>query len=248
MSSIRHRGKNPKDELLFANDQRATLFQAANDVSWLLERDYPPEASLKLVGDRFKLRDRQRLAVGRAAASTSTIAKRKTRCVHSHQCVGRRVAMDALNTILTVESLLSHSIVLRCQDGTFRDMASVHGTYRTVDETDLAIRIITEWLSDMQVARVRWLIDQPVSNSGRLKQRIESISSDFPLDIESELVRDPDYPLKHTDDIVITTDSVILDACQGWTNLVSDMWFGRLANTIKYQPYDWLIDFQSSVP
>jgi hypothetical protein len=64
---IRHRGAHPKDRQLFADAARPALRGAVADHSWLLSRGYAPTASLKLVGDHFAFKERQRLAVARAA-------------------------------------------------------------------------------------------------------------------------------------------------------------------------------------
>ncbi len=48
-------------------------------------------------------------------------------------------------------------------------MASMHGSYRKVEETLPAIYILGELISKWNVATCRWLLDKPVSNSGRLK-------------------------------------------------------------------------------
>src|SRR5256885_8530001 len=52
-----------------------TLFRS----SWLLSRGYQPKSALKLVGDRHSLRERQRLAVGRAACSDESRERRHAR-------------------------------------------------------------------------------------------------------------------------------------------------------------------------
>lgn len=43
------------------------LYRAVEKLSWLLTRGYLPASTLKLVGDRYALTERQRWAVGRAA-------------------------------------------------------------------------------------------------------------------------------------------------------------------------------------
>src|SRR6266404_1471952 len=43
--------------------------------------------------------------------------------------------IDGFNLILTLESALGGGVMLVGRDGCYRDMASVHGTYRRVEET-----------------------------------------------------------------------------------------------------------------
>ena len=62
----RHRGPHPQDAELFASETHPTLREAVNHLSWLLTRGYAERSSLKLVGDRFGLQERQRRAVMRS--------------------------------------------------------------------------------------------------------------------------------------------------------------------------------------
>ena len=47
------------------------------DFSWLLTRGYAEKGALKLVGDRFSLTERQRLAVMRSACSDQHLSPAK---------------------------------------------------------------------------------------------------------------------------------------------------------------------------
>ena len=64
-----HRGAHPQDDRLFAPDQYSALQSATSDLSWLLTREYASPSALKIVGDRYALDARQRLAVMRCACS-----------------------------------------------------------------------------------------------------------------------------------------------------------------------------------
>ena len=55
-----HRGAHPADPKLFGPDQLRKLRRAVTELSWLLSRGYNMTSSLKLVGDRHGLRERQR--------------------------------------------------------------------------------------------------------------------------------------------------------------------------------------------
>jgi hypothetical protein len=66
-----HRGRHPADSRLFASAEVPVLRQATEELSWLFERGYSQSAALKLVGDHFGLRERQRLAVLRSSCSES---------------------------------------------------------------------------------------------------------------------------------------------------------------------------------
>src|SRR4051794_12700876 len=60
--SRKHRGPGPQDPEWFSSEARPDLAQATADLSWLLSRGYAEPSSLKLVGDRYRLVERQRVA------------------------------------------------------------------------------------------------------------------------------------------------------------------------------------------
>lgn len=53
--TIRTRGQHPNDAKLFSEKNLSKLQAAVNDFSLLLTMGYPVAASLKLVGDHFRL-------------------------------------------------------------------------------------------------------------------------------------------------------------------------------------------------
>ena len=50
------------------------------------------------------------------------------------------LAIDGYNVLTSIEAALAGGIILEARDGCFRDVASVHGTWRKVHETVPAIR------------------------------------------------------------------------------------------------------------
>ena len=90
--------------------------------------------------------------------------------VSPEQLAGRRVDLDGFNVLTTVEAALSGGVVIVGRDGCYRDMASMHGSYRKVTETRPALMLIGEVLAELGTGECQWYLDQPVSNSGRLKR------------------------------------------------------------------------------
>lgn len=159
----RHRGPHPEDRRLFAPEAWPALRTATADLGWLRGRGYALDAALKLVGDRFQLHRRQRMAVARAACAPAQAAARRTARA---DIAGARVVVDGFNVLVSVEAALSGGVLLRGADGLFRDLASVHGTYRAVDETTRALDRLSQVLAP--ASEVVWILDRPVSNSGRV--------------------------------------------------------------------------------
>ena len=181
------------------------------DLSWLLSRGYASASALKIVGDRYSLDARQRLAVARCACSRDAAARRQKHEVQTTDLEQHPLWIDGYNVLTSVESALSGGVILHAGDGCYRDMASMHGTYRTVEETIPAIHLLGELTSECNIAKCHWLLDQPVSNSGRLKTMLQEIATKQSWDWQVELVPDPDRVLRHADQIVATADSQVLD-------------------------------------
>jgi hypothetical protein len=215
-----HRGRHPEDDQLFAPDQWHALRHAVADLSWLLSRGYASESALKIVGDRYQLKQRQRIAVARCACSDEARQSRLARCIDPAALGGRRLAIDGFNVLTTIEAALAGGVLLLARDGCLRDMASVHGTYRKVEETRPAAELVARTLAAWSTASCLWYLDAPVSNSGRLAAILRDIGWQAGLAWSVELVESPDRVLACHDSIVATADSVILDRCGAWVNLV----------------------------
>lgn len=216
-----HRGAHPADARLFTLERAAVLRAAAVELCWLLTRGYQIKSALKLVGDRHSLTERQRLALQRAACSDQSLAKRRKTCVAVEQLRGARVVIDGFNLLITLEAALSGGLVLLCRDGCLRDLSSVHGSYRSVQETERAITLIGTALAELGVAGVQWLLDRPVSNSGRLAAKLRTVAAQHGWPWQVDLSFNPDAAMQTTDAIALTSDSTVLDGVARWANLTT---------------------------
>lgn len=206
------------------------LRRAAEHVRYLINEGYDKKGASAFVGNHFLLSKRQRLALMRSEATDEQTAGRKAKeiagpgeeaGISSPVLAGRVMKIDGFNTIITLEIALCGSLLLECRDGCIRDLAGLRGTYRMIPETGPAVRWILRRLRGLGAAGAVFYLDEPVSNSGRLKSRIaqaaeEEKMENFPLDIQ--ICRDVDRVLMASEN-VISSDSVILDACGSWFNL-----------------------------
>ena len=240
-----HRGPHPEDHQLFAIDQEPRLREAVRDLAWLWSRGYAQPSSIKLVGDRYQLTRRQRIAVGRSCCTEKARAERFQTCLPLTALEGADLAIDGFNVLTTLEVIFSQGVLLRGRDSCLRDMASMHGGYRLISETLPAIGVMLHALSAWKPRRVRFLLDQPVSNSGRLADTIRQAIGGLGLPDDQwtvEVVPDPDVILKEKlSAIVATADSAILDSGNAWVNLAAEILrWGEAKNAFTHAP--WLID------
>jgi hypothetical protein len=200
-----------------------------------MSRGYANVAALKLVGDRYSLTARQRLAVSRAACSDEQRASRQSRSLSVAQAAGESLIVDGFNLIITVEAAMSGGLLILARDFCIRDLSGVHGSYRSVEETERAIRLVGEALESVRAAGVRWLLDRPVSNSGRLARKIREVAeaSGWPWTVE--LSFNPDKLMQEAEAVVVTSDSMVLDNAARWLNLNHYL-------ITRYLSDSWLID------
>ena len=234
-----HRGPHPEDSRLFGEAALPALREAAADYAWLLDRGYPSAATRKLVGDRYRLAQRQRVAVARCNCTRAESAARTNKCLSADEVRGQPLLVDGYNLLTTVEIALGRGVVLVARDGCYRDMASMHGTYRKVAETVPALTAIGQTLCTIGVTRTHFYLDRPVSNSGRLAAVMRRLASQHGWSWTVDLVPDPDPLLAAARDAAATADSGILDLCRAWLNLA------RLVID-RCVPDAWIVDFVNS--
>jgi hypothetical protein len=151
---------------------------------------------------------------------------------------GEVLAIDAFNVLIVSESALSGAALFRGQDSALRDLGGVHGSWRRVDETEPVLEALAVLLRDAEVARVRFFIDRPVSNSGRLRALIEEvfarIAPALPIDLELVPSADPSLRDEH-EAIIASADGWVIDGSTRWIDLPS------LIAEASGQPM-WLVD------
>ncbi len=233
------RGPHPKDRDCFAPHAVPTLRNATADLSWLLSRGYSARAATKLVGDRYGLRDRQRKALQRCAASDEECEQRRRRQVGAGALGGEVVAVDGYNVLLSLEAALCGGVLLLGRDGAFRDIAAMSRHYRRVHATAPAIRLLADFFEETGCAEIHWYLDRPVSNSGRLKKLIDGEVGGRPTPWQVELIHHTDRTLAESPHIVATADSAILDRCSRWVNLARIL-------ISRAVPEAWIVDLSSA--
>lgn len=228
------RGFDPQDGEWFSGPGLLRLQAAQEEVLWLLDRNYSLDSLIPLVGGHHQLSARQRIALQRSAASRQACNLRHSKQMTPDAAKGVPLSIDGFNLLITLETALSGSLLIRGADGVLRDLAGLRGTYRLISQTDRAIDLLGQGLQDLQVQSVLIYLDAPVSNSGRLRQRILERSAAWRMPVDVLLVPTPD-PLLVGQARVVSSDSVILDRCASWLNLAD------LLATV-YMPQAWIVN------
>ncbi len=211
------RGYLPEDERNFSPAAIEIMKTASRHICYLLNEGYDLKSASTFVGNHFLLSERQRLAIARSVAARERLETRKAK--EKASLDGADVWIDGFNTVITLEVMFSDSILFACMDGTVRDLAALRGTYRLIPESEKAARMLFDTLKDRSIKTAHILLDEPVSNSGRLKTLLAEIGEGYPFELDIQILKAVDSALWDKDN-VITTDSIVLDHCIGWFNLM----------------------------
>ncbi len=215
---ISRRGVDPQDDRWFSKEAVLKLQKAQEEVEWLLNRKYKINGVMDLVGGHYQFSARQRQALKRSTSSVYEYEKRKSNMLPYSAAKDGTIYIDGFNLIITLEVALSGGILLLANDGSIRDIAGLQGSYRIIDKTDKALELIGKSFSELKVPHVKFFLDAPVSNSGRLKGKILKHSLQWSFFTEVELVPNAD-PMLWKLGRVVTGDSIILDNCESWFNI-----------------------------
>ena len=228
MSKITRRGYVPTDEKEFKNQSLSKLYKASEDLLYLLNRGYKIKGASTFVGNHYLLSERQRLALVRGISKYDDVIKRKSKEITNLSNI-EVVHIDGFNTIITLEVALSNSLIIKSMDETIRDLAGLRGTYSVIDKTEVAIKLIGEFLLEHKIKKAIFYLDRPVSNSGRLKMKILEMFEGLELQIEVENIDNVDSVLKSKENVV-SSDAIILDNCISWVNLNRNIIEEKLSN------------------
>ena len=212
------RGYVPGDERDFSPEAIGIMRKASRHVVYLINEGYDLKRSSTFVADHYLLSKRQRLAIVRSVATDAQLKERENKRIPFNSLSRREIWVDGFNTIITLEVMLSRSILLFGMDGTIRDLAALRGTYRVIPETEKAARLLFDILKEAGVSKINILLDEPVSNSGRLKTLLAEVHEDYSMGLDIQIKRNVDKAL-YDKEYVVTSDSIILDNCASWVNI-----------------------------
>ena len=208
------------DHVLFGTPEaQKNLLQALEDMYYLLSRNYPAKAALALVGNRYQLVQRQQQALQGMACSEEELKNRKAKQLSPAGLKDQTILLDGFNVLIILETALSGGFVFEGLDGCYRDIASVHGTYKKAQHTEQALIIIGNALQQLQLQKVIWVFDAPISNSGKLKSFCYELAEKHGFSWEIILDNHPDKYLINNKGLVCSSDGWVLNDCTAWFNL-----------------------------
>jgi hypothetical protein len=200
-----------------------SLERAAQDARYLVDRGYPKDSAINFVSNHYCLPKDQRAVLIRVIVESALACARKAKALSLEAFREGVVFVDGYNVLITVESQMAGYPVYQCDDGFLRDTRGVYGSYKCSEFTVAAIFAIMDLLALATPSRVEVLLDQQMSRSGVLAEKIRSIMAKRCLPGDARTAPDVDHLLKTAMSIVATSDGNVIDAASHVVDLPAEM-------------------------
>lgn len=187
------------------------LQNASEDFRYLLNRRYPRKAALELVGNRYGLTFDERHLLHRGIFSSKDSRARRKKKISIQEVRNKDLAIDGHNVLITIEAALSGRPLVLADDGFIRDISGLSGSFKKTKRTEEAIQFILRALKKWKPHRTLFLLDAPISMSGRLAEEIRDRLKRENLLGDAMAVKVPEKILIGFPGIIATSDTDIID-------------------------------------
>ena len=185
---------------------------AIYDYIYLLEKEYPQKAILKLIGDRYLLSGIQRTMLYRGITTKENSLKRTSKLITENLLSNQILHIDGYNVLITIGSYLNGNTVFVGNDNFLRDASEIHGKIFRTELFDRALILIFDYLKKINIKEVFFYLDKPVSFSGKLCLKIDEQLKNYKIQGKAETFNSPDFQLKNIKEgFCATSDSTIID-------------------------------------
>ncbi len=141
------------------------LLEAVRDYRFLLDRGYPVQATIKLVGDRFRLDKAERVVLFWGVLDQGASARIAGRTLVE---LPQRASLciDGYNVLFTLANYRAGRPLFVSTDGLLRDAGGSHGRFASGEAFNEAAGLLVDELSHRDLAGLAVYLDAPVSSSG----------------------------------------------------------------------------------
>jgi hypothetical protein len=187
------------------------LQKAAEDFRYLLNRGYPRKVTLELVGNRYGLTFDERHLLHRGVFSSKDSQSRQKKRIPIKEIRNQDLAIDGHNVIITIEAGLSGHPLVLADDGFVRDISGLSGSFAKSEITEKALQLILNVLKKWNPRKILFLLDAPISKSGRLAEEIRNRLKQANLPGDAMAVKVPEKILIGFAGVIATSDTAIID-------------------------------------
>lgn len=156
---------------------RPALREAAADYRWLLDRGYPDQPSIKLVGDRYQLTGIERAMLFRGVFSGLDSERRSGLLEDTRGLLeagqGKSLIVDGHNVLFTVWNYLNGRPMVRGSDGFIRDIGGTHTRLPHDERFERLAHVLCECLMHSRLTEATILLDEPLPWSREHRATIE---------------------------------------------------------------------------
>jgi hypothetical protein len=199
------------------------LQKAAEDFRYLLNRGYPRKPSLELVGNRYGLTSDERHLLHRGVFSDADSESRHKRKISIKKIRGKDFVIDGYNVLITIEAGLSGRPLILGDDGFVRDISGLSGNFKKTERTDEALQLILDVIKRVKPRQTLFLLDAPISMSGKLAQEVRSCLKKENLLGDAKAVKVPEKILVGFPGVVATSDTAIIDQSERVVDLAGEI-------------------------
>jgi hypothetical protein len=189
------------------------LRKAAEDFRYLLNRGYPRKVTLELVGNRYGLTSDERHLLHRGVFSSTDSQARRRKRISIKEIRNKDLAIDGHNVLITIEAGISGRPLVLADDGYIRDISGLSRSFRKSKKTEEAIQFILGALKEWKPRQTLFLLDAPISMSGRLAEEIRERLRQENLSGDAVAMKVPEKILIGFPGIIATSDTAVIDRC-----------------------------------
>ena len=233
-------GATSRDAKDFAPQAIQRLARAAADLRLFRGRGYGVRASLKLVGNHFRLTSRQRQFLYRCVSPPQDAARRRDKLLPVSSISGRKLWVDGHNCLIITESAIAGAVLLRSDDGVVRDVQGVYGAYRMSENTHKALDALSGVLAANPPSELGIFLDRKMRYAQRVQKDWRRKLATAGLDAEFAIVDYADAALREAaaEVIMATSDRENMDAANHVVDLpaavaedLDDVWLVDVTET-----------------
>lgn len=183
---------------------------AARDYRMLLDKEYPVDASLKLVGDRYRLSHNGRMMLYRGILSRGASQTDLAKLVRS-PWEGTTLGIDGYNILFTLTNYMHGHPMFIATDGFLRDVGGAHGRIADHRGFERMAQLTVDILATLNLDKITFFLDAPVSSSGRQAGFLREAFARRGIDAEVRLENGVDHLLAYWEgELISTADSAII--------------------------------------
>ncbi|MEN6499844.1 MAG: DUF434 domain-containing protein [Rectinema sp.] len=183
---------------------------AVRDYRMLLDKGYPIDASLKLVGDRYRLSHNGRMMLYRGVLSRAASQTNRAKLVRS-PWEGATLGIDGYNILFTLTNYMHGHPMFVATDGFLRDVGGAHGRIADHRGFERMAQLTADVLATLNLDTITFFLDAPVSSSGRQADFLREAFAQRGINAEVQLENGVDHLLAHWEgELIVTADSAII--------------------------------------